>query len=303
MRNSVDSLLLRAVTAAAICLSLTIYPALRLRAAMPAVLPYAAKTEAEFRSEAKSYQAAIKAIDGINSLKVDTPDGMKQALTILENSRSSMKFFRSNLVAQGLNDSTFVAAVKKAVPNQAAAETLLQNLIKDVNNVQKIDGSGSLVSRLQSTAEADSKILLAVSERIKNGADAIKKTAQHKTNSRSDAHHSPRRLSINPVLSLDGGADTVNAMLDPLTAIATVALIVGVIIVALFAARAVVNLWDNLFTAKGRDAVADCQSQADSRLLECNRVADQLTFPFNLSARAVCYSQWLIDQSQCLIKA
>ena len=303
MRNSIDSLILRLITAAAICLSITLYPALRLRAAMPVVLPYAAKTEADFKSEAKSYQAAIKAIGGINSLKVDTPDGMKQALTILENSRANMKFFRSNLVAIGLTDTTFMSAVKKAVPDQAAAETVLKNLIKDVNAVLTIEGSRTLASRLQSTAEADSKILLGVSERIKNGADAIKKTAQHRTNSRSDAHHSRKRSVATPTLAVDTAASTINPMLDPLTGLAIVALIVGVAIVALFAVRAIVNLWENLFSAKGRDAVADCQSQADSRLLECNRVADQLTFPFDLSARAVCYSQWLIDQSQCLIKA
>ena len=52
MRNSIDSLILRRITAAAICLSITLYPALRLRAAMPVAPPaYAAKTEADFKAK------------------------------------------------------------------------------------------------------------------------------------------------------------------------------------------------------------------------------------------------------------
>src|SRR5262245_58865647 len=121
----------RTMTASALCMTFVIYPALRTSTANVIYTATDLKTEAQVRSEASTYEAAIKAIASITSLKLENPDELKKAIAIVNREGPNLRFSRSKLVVVGLSDSTFINAVKKRSPDKAAAEALIREVSAD----------------------------------------------------------------------------------------------------------------------------------------------------------------------------
>ena len=158
--------------------SFVIYSPLRISTAKAAYLANEIKSESQYRTEAGLYESALGAIAGIATLKLDTPNDLKQALAIFDRARPGLKFFSSKLVVIAISDSAFSGAVKKKASSKLAAEAFLEELKADPKVVSRLDGAATLTTRLQQTAQADAAILRRVAERLKDAAERIKNTSQ-----------------------------------------------------------------------------------------------------------------------------
>lgn len=300
--KTANSVTLRVVIATALCVSFLLYPQMRI-SSVAAVAADEPKSESQFKSEASKYESAIRAIGGIATMKLDTADGLKQAIAIVDRERPNLKLYRSKLVAMALSDSTFVRAVKKVAVNESAAETFLKSLIADRKVVLNLEGAKSLQTRLERSIERDAATLSQAGERLKAAADSFKPTSQLREapDSRSHDGYTLVRVRADETRPFGSPVSSVLLPVDPVTIIAGVALAAALVVVGVFAATAIRNLYNSTFTEEGRDRVAECQKQADDRLEACVAAANKQFFPFNVPLLAACSAQWLLSQSKCLI--
>lgn len=301
MKLMKSSIALKSVIALSLSLFLMSYPSSRTAAT---VTTLDAKTDAQFKSEASSYERTLLAMSRISSTKLDTPEALNRALEVFRQQRTNINFHRSKLVTRAINDPTFSAAVKKAASNVKDGEKLLKDLIADRNAVMKLDGAKNLVSALNESRQKDAAILKQVGDHLKAASERIKAASGDR------GAFVPRESSVQLVKAsflipdnLDAEATMEPALVDPVTIVAGVALAAAVIVATVFVATAIRNLYQNLFTEEGRDAVIECQRQADERLSVCLTSAGRLSFPFNITAEGLCFGQWALDQAQCLAKA
>lgn len=312
MKKLTISVTLRAGIATALCLSFLLYPPLRPSSATAASAHAATdlKTESQLRSEASRYDGAIRAVAGIATMKLETPEDLKKAFAVLERERPNLKFHFSKLVVLAISDSTYSGAIKKKIPDKQAAEAFAKELEADLKAVLKLDGARSLKTRMERSAEADAAVLRRAGERLKLAGEKIKKAAQQAVAPDSGASSELR------VIRAGFGAAT-----QPFTAPSPV-VFVQLIILALAYAVIVLNpiqvttflaigflasLFTNLFTEEGQDQVAACQEEADDRYRSCESDANALPSGFPLfireAALALCYGTWLIETGDCLLFA
>jgi hypothetical protein len=312
MNKIVNSISLRAGISIALCASFIIYPLERFSPARAATACAAAdlKSESEYRNEASRYDASIRAISGIATMKLETGEDLKKALVILDRERQNLRFHFSKLVILVLSDSTYTDAIKKKTPDRQAAEALARELQADRKAVLKLNGAEPLAARIQRSAESDAATLQRVAERLKEAAERIKKAGQRsaapdlgatgkfrmmlafsEARAPVDAHHT---LALTPQRR---GADLSNRIVRAL-------IIVVPIILRTELGQAVLDIF-RPFEQEDVDQVAACQEGADARYLTCVSAANNLPagFPFFQREVAVglCYSQWLADQAACLI--
>jgi hypothetical protein len=297
-----NSVTVRVFIATALCVSFLIYPQMRI-SSVAAVAADEPKSESQFKSEAARYERAIRAIGGIATMKLDTADGLKQAIAIVDRERPNLKLYRSKLVAMAIGDSTFVSAVKKVAANESAAETFLKNLNADRKIVLNLEGTKSLQTRMERSIEGDAAILRQAGERLKAAADSFKPTSQQRgaPDSRSQDGYTFVRVRADETRPFGSPVSSVLPPVDPVTIIAGIAIAAAVIVAGVFAVTAIRNLYNNTFTEEGRDEVAECQKDADDRLGACVSAANKQFFPFNLPLLAACDAQWLISQAKCLL--
>lgn len=131
------------------------------------------KSLTQYRAEASLYERSIRSIATIATLKLDTPDAIKQAMDILERETPNLKHLPSFLVFSGINDSTFSGAVKRTTDTRSKAEILLKRLIEDPNRILEIDGARSLARRLKDRTTADANTLRSVAERVNSAIAGV----------------------------------------------------------------------------------------------------------------------------------
>jgi hypothetical protein len=301
MKRIATSVTLRAGIATALCLSFAMNLPARLSsgAATPAVAD--PKTESQYRAEASRYDAAIRAIAGIATMKLDTPDDLRKALDILKREGPNLKFNRSKLVVLGLSDSTFSNAVKKKTPNKQAAEAFAKEVNADPKVVLKLDGAESLQTRMRSSNESDAATLRRAGEKLKEAAGKIKKTAQGSRGrgvgvtdefkvirAGFSETEQPAAAPDSLMMTLQGGPAE------------TVIIIIICVAFDVFAAYGLKLFVYGSDPAEG----AACQEKADDSYSKCESKANDLPSGFPLFVRevaiALCYSQWLLDQAACL---
>jgi hypothetical protein len=304
MKKIINLVTLRAGIAT-LCLSFVSYPTVRLSFAVGAtgLVTSDLKSESQFRSEAARYDAAIRAISGITTMKLETGDDLKKALAILDRERPNLKLHFSKFVVLGLSDSTFSGAVKKRVSDQQAAEAFAKELEANHKAILMLDGAEALRARIRRSAESDAAVLRRAGERLKEVAAKLKKAAQQGAapglgvtdefrvirtgfggaTEPVDAHHTlsttPQRRGINPVirvLLIILRTDLGQRILDVLRP----------------------------FENEDVDEVAACQEEADARYLTCVAAANDLPSGFPFFQREVeqgaCYGDWLFTQAACL---
>lgn len=293
---------LKAIIALSISMVFITYPGMKTSATTPTNAVPTAKSEAQFKSEASSYERALLAISRISSAKLDTPEALQEAIELFKSQRTNINFHRSKLVVKAMSDPNFAAGVKRVATNVKNAERLLRELSADPNRVLKLDGTKTLIAALDQSSRADAAILQQVGEKLKAAADKIKAS----NTERGALRHSNSGFSIikaNFYETDQPSTPSNSLLLDPVTVIAIVAVAAAVVVTTVFVATAIKNLYENLFTEDGRDAVTTCQRQADDRLAVCLRSAGRLSFFLKLAAEGLCASQWALDQAQCLVKA
>ena len=297
MRSSVA---LKGVIALSLALFLLTYPGSRTAATVST--PWSTKTEAQFKIEATSYEKALLAISKVSSSNLDTPEALKQALEVFKQQRTNINFHRSKLVARAISDPTFSAAVKKAASSVKDGEKLLKDMLADRNAVLKLDGAKNLVSILSESRQKDAAILKQAGDHLKAASEKIQSSNKGAYKLGGTSSHLVKASFSSASIANDESVMAF-AVIDPVTVVASVALAAAVIVATVFIATAIQNLYQNLFTEEGRDAVTLCQTQADDHLSVCLTSAGRLGFPLNIAAEGLCFSQWAIDQAQCLVKA
>lgn len=302
-QTTYKSAMVKGVIALGLSMIFITYPGMKTSATTPTNAVPTAKSEAQFKSEASSYERALLAISRISSAKLDTPEALQEAIELFKSQRTNINFHRSKLVVKAMSDPNFAAGVKRVATNVKNGERLLKELSADPNRVLKLDGTKTLIAALDQSSRADAAILQQVGEKLKAAADKIKES----NTERGALRHSNSEISIIKAkfYETDQPSPTSNnsLLLDPVTVIAIVAVAAAVVVTTVFVATAIKNLYENLFTEDGRDAVTTCQRQADDRLAVCLRSAGRLSFFLKLAAEGLCASQWALDQAQCLVKA
>jgi hypothetical protein len=285
----------KAIIATALCISFVLYPQLRVMSMTGAYAGGDLKTESEVRTEASRYEAAIKAIASIATMKLEIADELKKALAIVEREGPNLKFSRSKRIMLGLSDSTFISAVKKRSPDKAAGEALIKEVSADPRAVLKLDGAEALATRIQKSAEADAAILKRSGEALKAAAARFKQARQGGAR--------PNVPGSDQWKLLPAGYSVVtqpNEWLMPPQGEVILGFIVAVVVVAVIVSYGYTFV-KNIGTKEGRDAVAECLVAVYERMARCERAAESQPFPLNIAAEALCEAEYLVASADCLV--
>jgi hypothetical protein len=303
MKKFATPIWVRAALATSLCVSFVFNPQLRLSSVQAAAGPAAdLKTESRLRTEASRYDAAIRAIGGVASMKFDTPADLAKAVAVLDHERPNLRFHRSKFVVIGLNDTAFLSSVKKKLPNKQVAETFATQLAADPKLALTVDGAAALRTRIKSSIDSDAATLRRAAERLRDAAAKFKRAQITPGNGAEEfkvlkAGFSTSPRSIAPPETY--GMPTI----DPAS---IVVIVVAVIVYTLVISYALTWYGPSIGigTEEDKDQVADCQNATDTRYNQCVAEAQDLPsgLPFFVRevAVAACYADWLARQAACL---
>lgn len=269
--------LTRALIAILLSVSCLVFP-FRLSAA--AATPAPIKTESQYRAEASRYDAAVRAIGGILTMKLETTDDLKAALNIVQQQRQNLKLFRSKLIVLALSNSTFSTAVKRKIPTKDAATAFISSLSADKTKLTTVNGFDDVKTQITNAATTDAAVLRRASDRLKTAADRLK--AAQGVDSSSDLRMV--RASFSPIEE----SPAVPTLQDPLT----FALFLGYVAVVVIIVVAFGSAAANNATDEGRDAVAECQERANANYDQCVATT--------LFGQLACAAKLLAEQALCL---
>lgn len=305
MKTINTSVWVRVVIATALCLSFVVYPQLRLSSVHASAGPAAdVKSESQLRSEASRYDAAIRAIGGIASMKLDTPEDIKNAVVVLNRERPNLRFHRSKFVLIGINDSAFVSALRKKFPTKAAAETFGKQLTADTKLANTVEGAETLKTRIRQSIDSDAATLRRAADRLKEAAARFKR-AQLSPAPGSTGGFNVLKAGFIDVSKTSAVPETPGMpIIDPLS---VVIIVVAVIAYSLIIYQGLKWYGPSIGigTEEDKDQVADCQNATDDRYSRCLNEASDLPsgLPFFVRevAQAACYADWLSRQAACLL--
>jgi hypothetical protein len=310
MKRIITSVTLRAVVATALCVSFIMYLPLRVSSAGPAALVATdLKSESQFRTEASRYDGAIRAISGIATTTLETPDDLKKALDILNREHPNLKLHHSKLVVMALSDTTLVSAVKKKVPDKRAAETFVRELDADPRAVLKLNGAESLASRIQRSREADAAALRRAADKLKEAAEKIKNARNAGMPSQYEPADELKLIRAGLSAETQPAISHTATLMPPLDPVSTVivSILIAVFVVGVLypLAFAITLQIVKLVTIEQPDEFAECQQRRDDRLSVCLREANNLPagLPFfqRETATALCYAERLQGEVTCLL--
>ena len=311
-------LLIRLLLASALSFGLVISP-LPFVSSSSAAADLNLKSESQLKSEAALYDAAIREVERISSMKLADPDESKVAIAILKKHVPNLKFIRSKLIVLGLTDSTFIRAVKAKTGNdEKSAQEFAAELAKDRTAIFKVNGAGPLKDTIVQKVEVDTLLLRKVGEQLKRAAVAIRAEAKE--------HHAARSIPGLATAPMSVAPGTPAPLTPRLTDkdVATLVIVVAVIAfpplglaLALIAANAVGILVAEVFvgeaigligalklatsTDKQKDAIAACQDKAGAAFEACDAAAQAAIFPLNIAAEDACLAAFLLNFAACLL--
>jgi hypothetical protein len=275
MKNRI--FLTRSLVSILLSISLLALPfRLSARASTPATI----KTESQYRAEASRYDAAVRAIAGIITMKLETTDELKAALNIVQQHRQNLKLFWSKLIVLALSNSTFSTAVKRKIPTLDAATTFLSSLTADKTKLTTVNGFDDVKTQIANATTTDAAVLRRASDRLKTAADRLK--AAQRIDSSSELRLV--RASFSPAEE----SPAVPTLQDPLT----FALFLGYVAVVVIVVVAFGSAAANNATDEGRDAVAECQERANANYDQCVATT--------LFGQLGCAAKLLAEQAICL---
>jgi hypothetical protein len=294
--NTVNGRILIAIV---LSISFIAYPQLRVSAAEAVRAAAELKSESQYRAEAIRYDSAVRAMAGIVTMKLETPDDLKKAHAIVANARPSLKLFRSKFVVMSLSDPTFTDAVKKRSPNKKAAEDLIKEINADQRAVLKLNGAEALKNRIEQSIKTDAGTLRLASERLKAAGETLKKAGQ------ASGAQGPFRDDFKVIqASFKAEEQPIPAgpsipPQDPFTIgiviIATIAIAVVLLEVILFGVVLVLE-------EDRTDSLDECLDDANARYETCEASAREQPFPLNIAQLVICDGFLLALQAACMIR-
>lgn len=262
---------------------------------------YTLKTEAQFRKEADQYDAAIREISSVLNMKLDADEDLGRATAIIEKAAPALKFQLSKFVVIALTDSMLINAVKKSIPDKAAADSFASQSLKDLNVILKLEGVEAVKAQLVRRSQEDRATLLKVAEQIGKGG---------KTGDATEAQKRAQEAATCPI-AYSVVVGVVIAVISVLAAIWTGGAApsrVGPVVEAASPAEVLRDTWvSGLYVIYGpntSDVISERgQSIADARYARCMANAKQLPLSERTKAMALCQSAWLNEKAGWLSAA
>lgn len=270
------------------------------------------RSESQLRNEATLFQTAINEIGRISTMRISTNKELAVANAIVDKHLPNLKFARSKLIAMGLADSTFTAAVKRKGADKAANEQFGIDLAQDPTNIFKVSGGQALGDRMRSALAADTAKIKQVAAVLKKASEDLKAKQDHHASRTSSgvlaASAEPMNAAPVELSAVDIAVIVVvvAVIAFPLLALVLVNISTGVIVAAVAvgavvrAAELIGNLVKNASTDEGRDEVAACEDAVDRKYRRCKNSAEDLGI-FADAAKAACYADWLLAAAACWV--
>jgi hypothetical protein len=263
------------------------------------------KSASQILSEAKTFDAAIQAINGISSLNLKDDSNLKTVESTLETHVPKLKLVRSKLIAVALNDSTLISDAKAKLSDQKAAEQFAIEVSKDVNAVLKLSGATAVRDRIQSNLQADLAKIQKTAQFIRDNEAARNAAARAELFATISAASMVVVAVIVVVIAIMVAVFTFGAAVGIVaTAVAAGVAIVGVTAaVAAGAARlaAAATASAGAAAESAADKVAECAAKADSKYKSCKSDASGLWEPARTIAREGCKATWVYEAGKCLV--
>ncbi|PWT94236.1 MAG: hypothetical protein C5B55_03030 [Blastocatellia bacterium] len=260
------------------------------------------RSEAQLRSEASLYDAAINDIRKGTSIKLDTANDLKAATALLNKAIPNLRFNRSKLIVSGMSDTTFVGAVKERTRDAKSTEEFARALAGDQNEILKLNGATALQSRLARSLDADVTLIRSVSDRLKKAADAVKaKTNANHAGSRSYLSSETTTSPTPPGILLDIitlQLVAIAVVVQPAIFLVLVGTGLGSTLVIVGAAVLVAKIIGNVATDKGRDKLAECEDSAQKNFNDCMATANAFDF---VIVSTYCTAAYLASAAACLV--
>ncbi len=269
------------------------------------------RSESQLRTEAGLYDAAIREISRVATMKLETIEDLKTANAILRKHAPNLAFSRPKLVVTGLGDPTFVGALRERTRDSKATDSFALDVARDPNSILKLNGASSLADRTVRSVEADIALLRKVVERLKKTSDDMR--------SKTTPHHSVSRkvLGVSSIVE-SGSADTGNntRSFTPDFPNNRVVILIAIAVVAippfamaltgpatradgvLLSEALIIKINTNIGAEKGIDVVAECRDRAAENFSRC--LEGQSVGPFVIVNETACLNHYLLDLAACM---
>jgi predicted phage tail protein len=262
------------------------------------------KTESQIKSESALYDAALREITRIETLKLKTPEDSKIAEDILEQQVSNLRFGRSKLIAMGLSDSTFVNAVKAKVYDKKSADQFAQELAKDSAAILKLPGAAAVRDQIRKKADADANKLQSIVRKLKE--EEARKRNEANLDASAIVPTAPIKViaaaiivSILVAVAIIVSVNTLGAALA-LVVVAAAGASATAAALAAGAAAVVAGVEEVASNVPSEEKIAACQDKADTKYKNCKSKANKLWEPVRSIERGHCRADWLFDAAVCL---
>ncbi len=296
----------KALLATLLSVTFMLCPRMMITSAGSSQEPLKLRSESQLRTEAGLYDTAIREINRVSTMRLDTVEDLKAANAILDKQFRNLKYNRSKLAVMGLNDSTFLGAVKERTRDSSSTNAFVNEFAQDPNSILKHRGATSLGDRIVRSVETDAALLRRVAELIKKASVDIK--------AKIVGHHVANKMTASTDLNKDGSLSmrrVGNATtqkdkgLDAVMLVGVVLLtftVVGPILVTISVGASLVGrLIENLGTEEGRDRLAQCNDAAHAKYANCLAESQKLCCGLSVPAGGLCLAELGLKLAECLI--
>lgn len=274
----------------------------RIKAGPPRV---SLKSESQVKSEAGLYDAAIREISRVETMKLTTADDFNRLKALLERHVPNLKFSRSKLVAIALSEAALISAAKTRTSNQASTDEFARELAADSQSIFRLSGGTAAKDKINRSVEADITMLNRVAEKVRRAAAEFKdKSPDHHPILRSITEAPVQRTVLRTTLTTVMVASLVISAVmiacPPLALaipVLTAAAIGGFITAAILTGASVLfaRVSANVGTEEGRDRLGECIEVANRKYDTC------VTENPLVALTGGCLAAWLIDSGICLV--
>ena len=273
--QSALSIALRAITIAVVVVSLL---SLRVPRAVATPQRPSLKPESQVKSEANLYDAAIREIGRISTMKLTTADEFNRIKVILERQVPNLRFNRSKLISLVLSDTTFINAAKARASTKESAEEFARELATDSRSVH-LQGERALPlgTRLIKASRQTFRCYSGVNDRYRGGcfqgscAPCVSKIFTKHAGTRSEEFYQRHNHSNRRGFSANVAVMLVSPFLVAALAYTATAVVGGVFTAAIVtgAVTLLARVIANASSEPGRDRVAECQAGVDGQYHRC----------------------------------
>ncbi len=303
MKNRAQSTTLKTFLAILLSLTFLLSPRMLISSAQPPADALKLRSESQLKTEAGLYDTALREINRVATMRLDTVEDLKAVNAILDKQFRNLKYNRSKLTVMGLNDATFLAAVKERMRDSVTTNAFANELAQDPNAILKLSGAASLGDRIVRSVEADAGLVRRVAERIKKAAESIKA----KINQNHLTGPKPLRTELNE----DETSGVIPSFTPDFKGREAV-LLVGVVVIAFpavgsvllanaVAAFLLLSLARNLTNEEDKEELKQCNAKNLAKYEACLEETKNLCCGLSFVAGTICLAEFALKAAECLV--